>query len=438
MARRQPPPKADPRFHHLGGGDPEFLAWVRRGATDPDYAKQFPTVDFARAWKVINTDLGRQILRELFQRRRTDPGDFAAAVRRMDAAVEAVEYAPLEAVTQIDDAFSEIITSSRRAAALILDTKEIPPNKRAAFEVAYRFVNGPMGLTRGRLTIDRVARMWQSNGHHFRTLVDGLAWPERKYARTGEAGGISRVGPFSVHDAARLTDAEKREMKESIQAAAEKIGAKGLPVRNVLYGDVFLVEQLQETRTLAWYNAKYDNLYVRKIRKGSSDAKDAVFAISHELGHRYWYITLPETTRLAWNDYYKELTQPGPLPNKGDTVWFVGQQYVVNAFARPRLGEQPAIILAPVNAPSRLQAASVKDFQRYVNFPTMYSETSSTELFAECYALYVLDRLREPWKSRFEALAINPFKDAGTSEGAGTSETLHSDVAWDGTWDRVC
>jgi len=313
-------------------------------------------------------------------------------------------------------------------------------NARALAEIIIRFKSMPKGQAKA---LERAAKPFMSvkqvprklnkwfiqNEKNVEYLINAyVKWPDKgddspdKYA----------VGPFEVHNTLQLEGDDLKKTNKVIESSAKFIRNSGIPGANkTLYGDVFVVGKLSGHNTLAWYNIRDDNVYLRPLLKADMDA---AHSLTHELGHRYWFKFLPKDVQLAWRRYHagkryenpdvgdqiKEIMatikpgQPMPLPIKG---WSRGGPPIVVGLentSNPRRAE--VVFEMPRGAKKgqqgRLKLTTIADFlgsqaSRKISYPTAYAATSAEEHFAESFALYAMKKLTGVHKENFEKIIVN-------------------------------
>lgn len=240
------------------------------------------------------------------------------------------------------------------------------------------------------------------------------------------------VGPFTIHNTLQLEGDDLIKTNKVIEAATKFVKGSGIPqVAKALYGDTFIVGKLQGHNTLAWYNFRDDNIYLRPLLKAGMDA---THSLAHEIGHRYWRKFVPREVQSQWVRYHngkryerpdvKEQTQevmrtirpgePFPIPvqgmKRGGPPIIVGLEntdnprraaVVVEMPRGKKKGEQARIPLG------RLIDFLMKQESRKISFPTDYASTSPEEHFAESFAMYAMKKLAGPHKENFQNIIVN-------------------------------
>lgn len=290
-----------------------------------------------------------------------------------------------------------LIDWGERVATWVIETRSIPPGKAKATEMAARTFIKAVRPPRD------VAAWWEANARHAYLLLDAISWPERTDA-VGEDGVQEKlvVGPFVVHNTLHLTGPKLAGVVEVLEAAAQKIkAAQPSSLEKVLYGEVFVVGQLKQSKTLAWYFDHDDRVYLRphlKVGRGE------VHNLIHELGHRYWFKFLSGTARQAWNtDFYLMKNTDAPrvsVPKPGESVGItfkghVGEDVKVVSI-KPNLGGQLQVELSTGGWVSYdVLRRALQDQAIAAKFPTPYAATQAGEYWAEAFAMHVLGTLPE-------------------------------------------
>lgn len=283
----------------------------------------------------------------------------------------------------------------------VLQTRSIPKDKAKAVEMIGRVVNMP------RAPADPY-KWFEENLPRFNVLLDALTWPERS---TDSAGGleVAAVGPMKVHNTVGADEKKFIELQGLVNSAVKALTST--PFKSVLYGDVYVVGQIQQSNTLAWYYLKTDEVYVRSMaKKGIDDLRTLI----HELGHRYYWQKLPVEKQRLVRALYNDLGREAGRASSDVKLPVVGD--ILPLTVRGMTKVKPVIVkddgvffhLEPegkVKISEVLVALKKKEVSQSV-FPSAYSMTSDTEFFAECFADYVLGKLKPDLSKRFEAAVL--------------------------------
>ena len=310
---------------------------------------------------------------------------------------EMVEKARAKALRgRLSHTLVPLITAARPLAEWVVQTRVIPASKAKAVEMAARLV-GSMA----RVPQD-VTDWYEKNASRLNLLLEAASWPER--SGEGEAAAqVVTVGPFKVHNTIGADERHYKEIQGLVENAARALSTT-LDFKKVLYGDVYVVGQLRQSNTLAWYKVQSDDVFVRSLAKKGGDD---LHSLIHELGHRYWFQFATNDQKRNINMLFMDLgTAPAP------------------AVKRPTVGDELPV---PVRGAKGTKFIIVKDDGRYYEteptgrfpiykvmqliterakgtetFPSQYSMTDSDEFFAECFAFYTLGRLKPDLARRFE------------------------------------
>lgn len=244
---------------------------------------------------------------------------------------------PNESLPRVFVPLVPLVNATRPLVDWVIQTRAIPPGKAKAVEMVARLMAGMK-----RLPNDPVD--WnQKNGARLNLLLEAASWPARS---TGGAGTLQAesVGPFKVHNTIGANEKQFKEIQGLVESAARALSTTR-DFKKVLYGDVFIVGQLKDSGTAAWYSLKDDDVFVRSLaKKGVDDLESLV----HELGHRYWWRFTTPDQRRAIQSLFTGLDK-------------------------------------------RL-------------FPSRYSMTDYMEFFAECFAFYTLGKMKPDLLKKFEGV----------------------------------
>jgi hypothetical protein len=285
-----------------------------------------------------------------------------------------------------------LVKAARPLAEWIIQTRVIPPRKTKSVELAARAV-GSMA----RVPQD-IPAWYEKNNARLNLLLEAASWPERSASGSGDAASqITTVGPFKVHNTIGADAKHFKDIRGLIENAARSI-ATTRDFKKVLYGDVFIVGQLKQSNTLAWYNYRDDDVYVRSLaKKGFDDLQSLV----HELGHRYWFkFATPDQKKAITTLFYRtgvSAAQVGSAldrllhtPNPGDKLPFR-----VRGVKGDPIVDRVENELVYLVGGGRLLARDVsKILGVQLAFPTTYASKNVEEFFAECFAFFVHGRLK--------------------------------------------
>jgi hypothetical protein len=276
---------------------------------------------------------------------------------------------------------------------------------------------------------NKLGNWWLKNKPTLMFLRETIRWPlkedntEAKY----------KIGPFTVHNTLGLTDEDLTKTNASVEAAIKFVSKTNIPkVKDVLYGEVFIVGKLQESRTMAWYYPKKDVVYLRPLLKFG---RGEVHNLIHELGHRYWGKIFPPMKRKEWMRYssllargevkiglspehekkireLRELSVGDVFPVRVGGL-IRGGPTIVKKITKTPLGDirfhletkrskkRGSVMLSSITGAFKRQEDSTKRVSKY---PTPYSSTSPEEHFCETFALYSMNKLPEEFQGEFQRI----------------------------------
>ena len=219
-------------------------------------------------------------------------------------------------------------------------------------------------------------------------------------------------GPFIVHNTIQATGQKLDVTKQIVNRSATAIKRSGVPHSgSILYGDIYIVGQIKSRNTLAWWNKRSDDVYVRAFTRFSVDA---AHSLMHELGHRLWNRFLTGSIKHAWLSHHDMLKVHAPypvMPKPGDII----PVDITGRSARPVIDriEQGMIYL---KGGGQVKADRLLDFLRKQNsedaYPTKYAATDAEEHFCEAFAMYCLGTLSEQHQSAFKRIVMDQDQSA--------------------------
>jgi hypothetical protein len=280
-------------------------------------------------------------------------------------------------------------------AELAIQTRTIPSGQTKALELAARL------MTLARVP-SNVVQWYETNRPKLNFLLETLTWGEKS---SGPSGGLEliTVGPFKLHNTIGAKEKQFKELQALVKAAVKAI-TPVMDFKKVLYGDVFVVGQLRQSRTLAWYSPTEDEVYLRNLaKKGIDDLASLV----HELGHRYWFKFATPNQKRNISALYSKLgwdARRVEVP-----VLKAGQLLPVNL--RGELTPRKIVNVTPLSyelgSGISVRIRAVEDIlkRKAVEgklFPSGYSMKNDVEFFAECLSFYILGRLPAALVPQFE------------------------------------
>lgn len=348
--------------------------------------------------------------RYLISRVWNNPGavweSYNKALRELDANVHQEKSRPWPNQYILRHYFAPLVNAGRLMAEWALQTRVIPSGQTKAMELAARL------MTLSRVP-SNIVSWYDTNRPKLDFLLGTITWEDKSEQSSG-GRDISVVGPFKVHNTIGAKEKQLKDLQALVKSAVRVIS----PVKDfkkVLYGDVFVVGQLRQSTTLAWYSVNEDDVYLRNLAK---KGHDDLHSLVHELGHRYWYKFASPTVKSNVSRLYSELgwkarrvsvpdlkagdilpvkvkgLEPPLLITKVTLTSYVLQPKKVPIGTLP--GSAPSVSITSVSNIMKQQAVAGKVF------PSMYSMKNDVEFFAECFAFYVLGRMPPELVPMFE------------------------------------
>lgn len=275
----------------------------------------------------------------------------------------------------------------------ILGTREIPPSKAKAFELAYRL------FATSRKMPQDIIKWWDKNVSRLNLILEAVDWNVKEIG----TGLFFAQGPFQVHNTIGASGSELENFKKMLDVTIKKVKLNVTPgFHQVLYGDIFLVGQLTKSGTAAWYSPQEDTIYCRiaKEKWGFTEAHSLI----HELGHRYYRKFADKSSKVAWSLHHDRVGAKDvevPMPEVGDPLPLRlrgaprGWRPVVKSrdktnytFERPDGSEGKVLVFNIWKVQQQNHAAALR-------FPTPYSSKNEEEHFCEALALLSMGGLSE-------------------------------------------
>lgn len=297
----------------------------------------------------------------------------------------------------------------------LLKQYELPAAIRKKVELASRFW---MKTRAQRPKREEAVESYQKT----KDLYEGqlaLAKQALAQASVHAEGGATRVkaGPFTVVNSGGFPQDSFTKCVSVVEKAAHLLQAKGLS--KVCYGDVYVTNNINKSRVLAFYLLGKDEMYVRADLKGRETA--AVETVLHELGHRLQHMFLKSNNAAIHAIYsnlklkaslakYDILKDPEKKPKPGDTLTSKGKTYVVDEILYSRNDYKVTLHLdgkpeqkASVSLAGYIEMKGIKT-EGNSGFVSAYAATSPDENFAEMIAHYCMGTLPEDQVTALEAL----------------------------------
>jgi hypothetical protein len=316
-----------------------------------------------------------------------------------------------------------VLVAASELARWVIRFKSIPKGKAKALERAAK------PFLSARQAPRKIATWILKNEKNVDFLLEAYErWPDKG----DDSPDRYKVGPFTIHNTLQLEGDDLAKTNKVIEAATKFLKGSGIPgAAKALYGDVYVVGKLQGHNTLAWYNFRDDNVYLRPLLKADMDA---TASLTHEIGHRYWRKQLSREAQSNWHSYHRgkgyeavdvkdqikevmdtiKVGEPMPVPIKGFTRG--GPPIIVEIMALAG-GRNAKISYEIQRGKSKgkmgaISASAVYNFlhqqqARQMRFPTDYASTSPEEHFAESFGMYSMKKLSGVHKEAFEKWIVN-------------------------------
>lgn len=369
--------------------------WAALVVIDPErlmnvVAVDLPIADLIRkAWsfpgvyrvsiegKPVNTMQTRVASRHLA--RAYSPSDVSAIEGKFATAIDLFTRIPFSTT------WVRLINTGRAVATWVVETRSIPRGNAKAVEMAARLF-----LTSQRQPRDHKA-WWAKNEKYARLLLAAFKWPEKQEGGEGVQEKVA-VGPFVMHNTLHLEDEKLQSTIAVVEKATARIRSSNSKLAKVLYGDVFVVGRIAQSKTRAWYYVNDDSLYLR-LMTGLTEVR----SLCHELGHRYYFKFLTEEQRKQWRKEFTAISYApkgkvelpkvgGPLgiPVRGRSSMPIVKSYEFT----PRGTHIITLEGGGEVSVDQIYKLLVQQAQ-HRKFPTPYASTNHEEYFAEAFADYV-------------------------------------------------
>lgn len=321
---------------------------------------------------------------------------YKSSLEGLQATIEAERGREWVNARRLQYALVPVMEHGRNLASWVLQTRSIPPREAKSLELVSRLLGSIRRMPRDILA------WWDKNNARLWFLLKASKWAERSEDQGG-APGVVKVGPFTIHNTIGVDYKLFGNIKALVEAAVRSISTT-LDFKKVLYGDVYIVGQLKDSRTLAWYAIKDDDVFVRSMaKKGHNDLRSLI----HELGHRYWFKFMSRSAQDAVRALYHRMLNQGN--SKRIEMPKIGEPLPV-----PIRGQKEPPIVTNfdggyfhLSTGGRVKFQQVFKIMRQLQvveaFPSAYAATKLEEFFAECFAFYVMGELSEGLAQDFEA-----------------------------------
>lgn len=313
--------------------------------------------------------------------------DFQGAVKSFYALLQPTESPWLRSY-DIHNTWNRVVTLGEIVAQWVLMTRDIHGRERAVAQA----------IKAMRITRTKDIPGWiKKNTGVLKLLVDALSWKERDKENNP---GVFKIAPFIVHDAVGLSAAQRKAVQALIEVASREL--KSSKFSQVLYGDIQIVGNISKSNTLAWYNFKEDDVFIRPETKfGPANVRSLI----HELGHRFWFKFTTSSVQGTWNRHYENLRYSSgavQMPKPGEVL-----DLAITGKKEPSVVKEITYDKVILTNGYYIPLKKLRELlQARASFPTVYSSTSPAEYFADAFALYVLGKLDSPFKEHFERIVL--------------------------------
>ena len=327
-----------------------------------------------------------------------------------------------------------------KAADIILNTKDIPPKRNKAVEMAIR-ITGKAARERGKP--NRFEQWWQKNRKRYDVLIEALSFPEKKMG--GES--LFKIGSLTVHNTIGATgkdlDGFKKALRKAVSLIKKSNGVVPGGLSKVLYGEVYYVGSIGRAHHAAWYDLSQDKLYIRPPK--ASWGMNIVETIIHEFGHRYYQRFMPKDEKWKWQMHHEIGVSNLGLEYEVKPLE-VGEQIPLRIKGAPR-GWRPSVSKVEKyyyhyetwdGREKTTSRFKMDDFRRTQErkkalYPTVYSTTNEEEHFCEALARVCSGNLSKPHLDAFHTIfSGKKSKKAETSERWVKLADLSPQLGWPG------
>jgi len=249
-------------------------------------------------------------------------------------------------------------------------------------------------------------------------------------ACAAEAGRFLQAGPFRLVNTGGFDVATMQIVKGLVVDAAERLHGLGLDC--VLYGDVFVSNQISGKNVAAFYYAKSDEFFVRADKKILAHRDHVVHTVVHELAHRFDAKFLRDGGKAVppelWAIYRaveKAERECEPVP--GEKFVVRGDEFVVKGW---RMGVRATgLVMLQKTGEEGLRALPLGSYCSYTKrgFVSDYAREGSggpgsapEENFAEMVAFDAMGRLPD-----WQVALLEPVMSKGIAKAEGTSRVAN-------------
>jgi len=297
----------------------------------------------------------------------------------------------------IRNEYSDFFRAALPYMRTILEEKQIPQQDAKAIEIAMREINQKARGANASRTPKGLVSWFNKNLPKFQLLLAADQWPARN-----TTSDLIKVGNFSVHNTVGLSAEEFKFVSSIVEQASQLLSSK---FASVLYGDVYVVGQLQDRNAAAWYEYKSDKVYIRLY-----DRSRALHDLLHELSHRYYRKFTDAHAQRAWQTYHMRLHARMPamavqllretdLKNEthlefGDDVYIVKSQ-AESLLTLTKMKKSTGKTKEMIVDKSSFFTIVARYRATTALFTSQYASTNPEEHFCDSVADFVLNKLNQ-------------------------------------------
>jgi tRNA nucleotidyltransferase/poly(A) polymerase/2'-5' RNA ligase len=282
----------------------------------------------------------------------------------------------------------------------IMEQREIPKLDLKRFNLIAKFFGSMSQGPRKNL------EDWVEKTESYLKFLDRAVYGWEILSEERHPDSVFKLGPFTVRNVAGMDSKNLEVLTKAILESIRMMKKVGLPgIERIFYGDINIVADIRKSKTLAWYNPKEDDVY---IRAKQPKKQDFLVTLMHEFSHRYWDKVAPSPLKMCWAGHHIQLLKgmKGPEVKPYD----VGDRLPIRAEGARR-GWRPTLV--EIRPYTYVYDVLLKDGSKEIReilksrlagtlkskaFPTPYSKTDEEEHFCESVALEAAGKLGK-WHS---------------------------------------
>lgn len=274
--------------------------------------------------------------------------------------------------------FASTVRVLRKIAPAIVQNKVLTPKQVKIVEAVSR-------AAAASRTND-VGKWFQKNLENFKAILAMKSLPDRS---STSGSDTFMVGPFTFHNTIHA-DKSVIAVTSLLMEDGWKYLSREPKLKVVAYGDIFLVGNMLQSNTSAWYNIQKDDVYLRPLKVTT---KGNTHSLLHELGHRHWYKFLDSKQKDAIRTLYFRLSY---ARNEGLRVGDV-LPVEIRGFPNPVVVKVDSSAYW-LNDKDRVSKSKI---DKYLNYPSAYASKTVEEFYAECFAFYLMGKLKPELEEKF-------------------------------------